>query len=479
MRGLLMALFALGWLVPATAGAQGAAALDDVAAALGANGLKTLQITASGSSFALGQSFAPGVPWPRSNVPSFTRTINYETASLRDELVRTQAEDPPRGGGNQPIRGELRQTLALSGQYAWNVVMGNPVPAPIALADRQLQLWVTPHGVVKAAAALGATRYGRTIVFAVPDRFRVRAYLDDHLFVERVEAVLAHPVLGDMAVELTYADYKDFGGVKFPTRIKQTSGGFPVLDLTVSDVRPNAAADIEAPEPVRQTAGYYAKVVAEKATDGVWYLAGGSHHSVAIEMKDYVIVVEAPLNDERTVATLAEVERLVPGKPIRYVVNSHHHFDHTGGVRAAAGWGATIVTHEVNRAFLERVLAAPATVGPDYLARAGRRTAPVEGVRTQRTLTDGTRTVEVLHLSGNLHAEGLLVVYLPQEKLLIEADAFTPGPAGAAPPSPPNPYSAHLADAIARSGIAVERLLPLHGRIVPLSELRRAVGRPN
>jgi glyoxylase-like metal-dependent hydrolase (beta-lactamase superfamily II) len=83
----------------------------------------------------------------------------------------------------------------------------------------------------------------------------------------------------------------------------------------------------------------------------------------------------------------------------------------------------------------------------------------------------------VLHLGGNGHAEGLLVVYLPQEKLLIEADVFTPGPAGAPPPSPPSPYTIQFADVIKQSGIAVERILPLHGRIVPLAELHRTIGR--
>ena len=151
-------------------------------------------------------------------------------------------------------------------------------------------------------------------------------------------------------------------------------------------------------------------------------------------MKDHVILVESPLNDERALAVLAETRGLAPNKPVRYVVNTHHHFDHSGGLRAAAGEGATIITHEINRVYFERALAAPATVRPDHLAKSGRKGA-VEGVRDKRVLTDGTRTVEIHHIAGNAHDDGLLMAYLPKEKLLVEVDVFTPPPANAPPPA--------------------------------------------
>jgi glyoxylase-like metal-dependent hydrolase (beta-lactamase superfamily II) len=459
----------------AAAGQDASATLAAASKALGADGLKSIEYSGSGATFAFGQSATPGQPWPRLNLKSFTRSVNYETASLRDENVRTQGENPVRGGGQQPIRGEQRQSFWVSGDHAWNMMGTAAVPAPISLAERQFQMWSTPHGVVKAAAANNATVQGRVVAFTIPGRMRVRAALNDASLVERIEAVVPHPVLGDTPVEVTYSDYKDYGGVKFPTRIRQSAGGFPTLDVTVTDVKPNVAVDVQVPEGARAAAGFYGKIATQMVADGVWYLTGGSHHSVVIEMKDHLVVVEGPLNDERALAVIAEARTLVAGKPIRYVVASHHHFDHSGGLRAFAAEGATVITHESNRAFFEGSLAAPATVAPDHMAKASRKPV-VEGVRDRRVLTDGSRTVELHHIAGNAHADGLLMVYLPKEKLLSEADVFTPPPAGTPPPMPPSPFTVNFAENLKRLNLAVDRLLPIHGRIVPIADLHTAAG---
>jgi glyoxylase-like metal-dependent hydrolase (beta-lactamase superfamily II) len=475
MRTAILLVTSLLVFSPLAATAQdGRAGLEAVAKALGATGLKSIEIQGGGAVFQVGQSYSAGTAWPQFNVRSFTRVVNYDTASLRDEILRTRALEPPRGGGPY-VRGEHKQVFVVSGDHAWNVMGDAATPAPIALADRQFQLWSTPHGVVKAALAGSGTMQGRMITFGVPGRFRATATLDAANLVERVDATMPSPVLGDMAVTVTYADYRDFGGVKFPTRIRQSYGGFPAMDLTVTEVKPNAAADIPVPDSVRQAANPYVRVASQKAADGVWYVTGGSHHSVVIEMKDHVIVAEGPLNDDRALAVIKEARTLVPNKPIRYLVVSHHHFDHSGGVRAFAGEGATLITHEASRPFFARVVAAPATVSPDHLARSGRK-ATVEGVRDRHVLTDGTRTVEIRHIAGILHADDMLMVYLPREKFLIEADAFTPPAPNTAPMSPPNPFNVSLAENIAKQGLAVDQILPLHGRIVPLADLHRAAG---
>jgi glyoxylase-like metal-dependent hydrolase (beta-lactamase superfamily II) len=470
----LMAVLLL--LSPLAASAQdNRAALDLIAKAMGAGSVKSIQYSGNGVNFAIGQNYAPDLPWPRFVVKSYTRTVSYETAAIRDELVRTQGENPPRGGGGQPMQGEQRQDLLARGDFAWNVTGDTAAPVPVALVDRQLQLWTTPHGVIKMAMANNATVQGNTIYFTIPGRFRIWTTVNSQNLVEKVVALVPNAVLGDLRVEINYSDYKDFGGVKFPMRIKQTIGDYPALDLTVTDVQTNAAVNIAIPGPILQTPAPYARVASQLVADGVWHVTGGTHHSVVIEMKDHLIVVESPLNEDRAAALLGEVKKL-SSKSIKYVVATHHHFDHAGGLRAAAAEAVTILAPELNKAFLEKSLAAPATVNPDRLAKSGKK-ATVEGVGVRRTLTDGTRTVDIHQVADNNHHGGIIMVHLPKEKLLIEADVYNPPAANAPAPAVVNSNWVSLADNIKRLNLTVDQIVPLHSRIVPIGELNKAIGR--
>ena len=423
-----------------------------------------------------------GGPPPRFNLKSYTRTVDYDTPSMRDEFVRTQADPSARGGGGVPLVGEQRQLQAVSGTQAWNQVGENPpTPALAAVTDRLHQLWITPHGVIKAAMKHNATVEAQTeggknisvISFAVPGQLKVKAFINERNLVNKVESWSTNPVLGDMLTETTYSDYKDFGGVQFPTKITQKQAGTPTLDLVVSEVKPNAPADLQMPDNVRQAT---VKVQTDKVADGVWYLTGGTHHSVLVEMNDHLVVIEGPLNDARALALIDEVKKTVPNKPIKYVINTHHHFDHAGGLGPFVAEGAIIVTHEVNKPFFEKSLAAPRTVQPDKLAQSGKK-ATVEGIQDKRVLSDGTRTVELYLIQGTVHGDGLIMAYLPKEKLLVEADAYTPAAPNATPPAQPNPAQVNLYDNIERLKLAVDEILPLHGRKVPLAELQKWIGK--
>jgi glyoxylase-like metal-dependent hydrolase (beta-lactamase superfamily II) len=262
--------------------------------------------------------------------------------------------------------------------------------------------------------------------------------------------------------------------VKFPSKIIQYQDGLMTLNLTITAVRANPPVDIEVPAHVRSDP---VPVKSEKVTDGIWYITGVSAYSVLVEMKDYLIVVEAPHGEQRSLAVIGEVKKLVPNKPIKYLINTHHHFDHAAGVRTYAAEGATIVTHEINRPYFERAAANSWTLASDRLVKSKNKMV-FQTMGDNMVLTDGTRTVEIYQITGNPHHDGIIMVYLRKEKILIEADVFTPGPAGAEPPKVPDPQSANLEANVRRLNIDVDRILPIHGRIVPYSELQRVAAPP-
>jgi glyoxylase-like metal-dependent hydrolase (beta-lactamase superfamily II) len=215
------------------------------------------------------------------------------------------------------------------------------------------------------------------------------------------------------------------------------------------------------------------KVDAQKLGDGAWFLAGGTHNSVLVEFKDYVAVIEGPLDEDRSLAVIAEVKKLVPNKPIRYLINTHHHFDHSGGIRTYVAEGATIITHEMNKPFYEKTFAMPRTLMPDKLSQ-NPKEAKFETVTDKKVLTDGVRTLE-LYAVPTGHNAGLVIAYLPKEKVLIEPDLFNPPPPDAPPPAAVSPYTAGLQEKLQQLKLDVRTIAPLHGRIVPVAELRKAL----
>ena len=452
------------------------AVLRRASVAMGADSLTTLRYAGSGTGGSFGQAFKPDTHWPRVNIPRFSRQIDYRSGSMIEDSMRSRAE--PTGGAALPIAGEGRAFGAVSGRYAWNLAGEQPVARQASLEGRVHDLWTTPHGVIKAAQRNASTvkwvKDLPAVSFSEQGVLAATIYLTDQYLVERVESRMPDPVLGDTAVVTQYSDYRDFGGVQFPTRIRQSMAGSPVLDLAVNEVQPNASVSIAVPEAVQNAKEV---VTSEKAAEGVWFLAGGSHNSAAIEMKDYVILVESPLYDARALAVIQEVRKLVPGKPIRYVVNSHNHFDHSGGVRAAVGEGAALVVQAQSKPYYEKVLTNPNRIAPDHLAKSAKK-AKVVPVNEKLVLDDGARKVEIHRLHPTNHVDTFLMVYLPAEKILIQADAFTPGPPNSPPPSPPHNYNqTTLVDSIERLKLQVDRHLPLHGRMVPNAELYRAAGK--
>ena len=277
-----------------------------------------------------------------------------------------------------------------------------------------------------------------------------------------------------MLIETEYGGYRDFGGVQFPAHIVQKQDGFPSLDLTVSSVVANPAAEITAPQSVRNAPPSPVTVNAQKLGDGVFWLTGGSHHSLAIEMKDHIVLVDTPNGEARASAVIAKAKELIPGKPIRYVVAMHHHWDHLGGIRTAIDEGGIIVTHQSNQALLERIAKAPHTINPDRLS-ISKKPLKLQTVGAEGTLTDGARTIKLYTMTGFKHTDDMLMVYLSEEKILAEADAYTPPTTPTTPLIAPKvPYAASLYNNIQRLKLDVRIIAPFHGaRTADMPEVAR------
>jgi len=471
---------ALAALLVWTASAQDAkTVVGNASKAMGVDALKTVQYSATGMDFALGQAPNPSSPWPKFINKSYTRSINFETPASRVERVRVQGENPPHGGGQQPLVGEQpqTQTIIVSADTPW---------------VQQLEIWMTPHGFLRAAATKNATVEAKTIggkkyqvvSFMGDNKAKVNGYINDQNLVERVETWIDNPFLGDMPFEAIYSDYKGAGGAQFPMHIVQKQGGYPIFDLNVSDVKANAAVNIQ---PAQGRGGAPAAAAApasaatsEKLGDGVYLITGG-YAAIAIDFKDHITIIETGQSEPRGLAVIAEAKRLIPNKPVTYVVNTHCHIDHSSGLRAAVAEGATILTHQLNKAYLEKTLSLPHTLNPDKAQQNGKKPV-VEAVGEKKVLTDGTHVVELYHLQNFGHHDGMLIAYLPKEKVLLEADGYNPQPTTATPPSPPSPFTVSLLDNIRRLKLDVQRIVPVHypadNRVVTMAELTKWVGRP-
>ena len=415
------------------------------AKAMGVENLKTLQFTGSGSAAALiGQNVTPTSGWPTVRVKSYTRQLDLDAMSSSVQSVRVQ------GTTDTPFNQVINATSPWSQQY---------------------DLWVTPYAFLKGAMTNPSTVRSGTldnvkytiVTFTLQNKYKVEGYLNDQNMVMRVRTWVDNDVLGDMLVEASYNDYKDFGGVKVPGVMIVKQGGFASTILVVTDAKPNAPVTIGA--PTAPPAVPPVTVTSEKISDGVYYLTGGTHHSVLVEFGDHVTLIEAPLSEARSLALLAEVKKLYPNKPLTEVVNTHHHFDHSGGLRTMVDFGATIITQDLNKDFYEKTFAAPRTLNPDKL-EASKKKPVIVTFGDKKVMTDSTRTLELYLIKNNAHNDGIVMAFLPKEKILVEADMYTPpapaaAAAAAAAPVPPNAVA--LLTDLETLRLDFDTILPLHG----------------
>ena len=484
----------LATLMAGSAAAQDAhSVLQTAATAMGVSNMKSITYSGTGWQGMVGQNVAPDQDWPRVDLTSYTRTIDFDTMSSREEYVRVQGNNPPRGGGaGFPFLTAQRVTNLVSGNYAWTLnAQGQPVPQ-LAEADlRRLEILLTPYGFLKGAMAPGANptmvtrrEYGgrvSVVSFVAFGKYRVNGTINAQNLVQRVQTWVPNPVVGDLYYENVYTNYQDMGGVKVPRfhqhqdyddggSMPNVSGGDHAFGLeTVSDIRLNVAnAALTVPSEVRSATIEPVRVQSQKLGDGLWLIGGGSHNSVAVEFRDHVAVIEAPLNEERSLAVIGEVNRLIPNKPIRFVVNTHHHWDHLGGIRTFVHEGAAVITHEGNRPYYQEVLRArPWVLQPDRFSlhppEEWSEGYIFETAREKYVLADDTRTVELYSVAGLAHAAGMLMAYFPKEKIVVQADLYNPQAAA------PNASNRTFYQNLQRLKLDVTTIVGIHGNPTPMA----------
>ena len=464
--------------------------ISSASKAMGIEGLNSIHYYGVAQNGNLGQNNNSNQPWPMTAANDYVRAIDF----------------------SKPASRATWQTFAVpvtGGAAALNPGQQNITPENMTWAQ-QLEIWITPWGFLKGAAAnsaavksetVGGKRY-QTVTFNSPIKspggqpYKVVGYINNQNLVEKVQTWLENPIFGDMLVEAEYTHYRDAAnGLKFPAQIVQKRGGWPTFTAYILGAHANPAnlqqlmtappagargggGAAGAPGAGQQAA---AGPTSEKLADGVFRI-NGAYNAVAVEFADHILLFEpGPQNEMRAQAIIAEAKKVIPNKPIRYGIISHHHFDHTSGLPAVVAEGITIVTPAVNKAFLTNALSAPRTLAPDSMSKSGKKPV-IEGFEgDKRVFQDATRTFEVYVIKGLPHADGLVVGYLPKEKILVYADMFNlPVPPNSVP-NPPVVGTMVFSENIERLKLTPEKIMSVHSlnpdRLTTVAEINASLGK--
>ncbi len=453
--------------------------LDDAAAALGGReqleAATALTIEGGGVAGNLGQDMTPESTTQYFTVSDYTQRIDLTAVRTRIDQTRTPTFNYFRGPTPQP------QTFGIDGNVAYiGAPDGSASRQPDAVAaDRRLAYFHHPLTLIRAALDPAATvTNARTesneslVDITTADGFELGLAIDSSSGLPvRVTSQGHNGNLGDVVNESRFADYGDVDGLMLPTHMTTWTNGYRMVEVNVEAQRIDGdVGDLTAPDTAASAAPIAgpapANVAVEQLADGIWFLAGESHNSVLAEFSDHLLLIEAP-NEVRTLAVIEKARELVPDKPLTHLVNTHHHFDHSAGVRAAVSEGLTVITHAGNAAFYRDLVDRPRTIAPDALAT-NPQPFTLETVEDALTHEDDTMSVELHHIAGNPHADTLLMAYFPRQRILVQADPFSTG-------RDFNPYAANLLENIQRLNLRVDRHAPIHGEIAPAAALLSVV----
>src|SRR2546425_1670877 len=298
----------------------------------------------------------------------------------------------------------------------------------------------------------------------------------------RIIQMTDNATMGDTAVALAFSDYRPVNGLQLPTRLTTWTDKWATGDIRIHNVAVDGnVGDLAAPAAVvaaKPPAGGGAPQTfpndAQEIAKGVWFVSGTTHHSLIVEFNDHLMVIEAP-NSERVAAVWAKAKELRPNKPITTLLVTHHHADHTGGVRDAVALGVTdIIAHESNVAYLNDMLKRPHTINPDRLAKQPKaKPVKITAIGDTGVVKDSSMTINLYHILDNSHADSMLMIYFPQGRIMTQADVYMPRDARHIIQGEPlghAPLNRNVMANLVHRKLQVDYHAPIHGDYVPQSK---------
>jgi glyoxylase-like metal-dependent hydrolase (beta-lactamase superfamily II) len=435
--------------------------------------VKTLVIEGSGVAPNIGQNPHPEGPLPTWWVPEFKRRIDLANDRARTEQHRI-------GMFPFALPTDNRQSQSLDGNVAFNMnAEGRAQRASdAAAADRRIEMLGTPITIVRAALDPGAKvgaphKKGREemidIVTEKGDKLTLALDSTTHL-PAAVSWMTSSENLGDVVNTTSFEDYETVSGIQLPTHYVTkidfrdwTSGDFHVSKNTVNaDV-----GDLAAPDAVKSAAAPAPAAIlvdAQQVAQGIWWLAGtgGNAFSILFEFDDHLTLFEAPTSEARTKAVIDKARATVPNKPLTEVIVTHHHFDHTGGLRTAVAEGLTVISHQGNESIFKEMTSRKATLKPDLLAKSG-KTLNFRGMDDTLVLKDKSMEVDIFRLHDNTHSPYLIAAFVPRDNLLVEGDLMDMTWFK-------HPWAENYRQNLAMRKIHFAKDIPVHGRIATFDE---------
>jgi glyoxylase-like metal-dependent hydrolase (beta-lactamase superfamily II) len=429
--------------------------------------LGTLTMEGEGTNPSLGQNLTPEAPLTVWKVTGFTESFDPEKGRMHLEQVRT-AQFP------FAMDTVVHDNRSVDGDIAWDTDQaGNTTRATQREAlERRVELLHHPIAILRAAFDPSAkvSNYRQRgvdeqidVTTLNGDTVTLTVSRDTHLPLS-VTSREDQPNLGDVPIETKFLDYEDQNGLKLPRHLVNTIDKWVRSDIHVSKNSVNAPMNLAASAPMRAALAAPANppvsVTVQLVSPGVWWLNGdGNHHSVVIEFSDHLTLFEVPTSESRAKAVIEKARSLAFGKPLTDVVISHHHFDHSAGLRTAAAEGLAIIAQHGNLVFFKDLIARPHTIVPDELAMTlSPPPMQIKVVDDEVTIKDDTRELDLYHVKNNSHADTLLMGWLPNEHILIQADLYDSG-------WQRFPWADNLRENVELRKLKPEKDVPIHGKI--------------